>query len=297
MVANCEACAESEPVLVRKLIQLVAPYCLRFGFNNNAYVLLQLNLRLSDNLVDANQQIARALMNIGEFERAEQHYTAAVSGADAGTSNLFVLLTDKAFCLERLGKYEDGLILLDQAELEIRRLPSARGMAAVHNTRGAIRWRLKQYDAALKSFYAALAEFEAHGLENGFTSTYNNIGFTYYKMGLYNDARKYLYHSYRMDRAHDNINAMLVSAVNLGYVYAKTRRPFVGLAWSRRALSLAVETDNRFQQARARDAEGDALEALGRRDEAIEAWRKAIVIFDRCHAPETKEIEEKRGSL
>lgn len=297
IIANCEACLNANAALVLNLIGLISPYCLRFGMNTGAYLLLQLTLRLTTDPVGANRQLASALMNMGEFGEAEKHYAAALQSEARESALYFTLLVEKAFCLERLGRYNEGLELLSTAQVGFRHLDAHEGLAYAHNTRGAIRWRLKEYNSALESFNLALEALGSQSPDPKTSRMFNNIGFTYYKMGQYQEARTYLLQSYRCDKKYDNINAMLVSEVNLGYVYAQTRRPWVGVAWATRALSVAIQTDNRFQQARAFDALGYCYESLKRRRKAIECWTKASEIFDSCRAPEAKEVAEKLSSI
>ena len=121
----------------------------------------------------------------------------------------------------------------------------------------------------------------------------NNIGFTYYKLARYDEARHHLFIAFKEDKRSGQINSMLVSQVNIAYVYAQTRRPNIGIIWAKRAITTAIACENRFQNARALDALGDALVASQREEDAVEAWRESISLFNRCHAPEAEEVSQK----
>lgn len=304
ITANCEACLERHSSSVAQLIFTIAPYCSRFAFNSGAYLLLSMGLDISLSSADpiaiseAHRSIAETLMNIGQFADADSHYTSSIAAALKGGAVDLVptLQTAKAFCYERLGKYKEGLALLAEAENAFRRRGDASGVNAVQNTRGAIFWRLQQYQDALRCFGVDVdglgRTFEVDGAVN-----HNNIGFTYYRLGDYRKARWHLFRSYRTEKAAGNINSMLVSEVNIGYVYAQTRRPHAGVAWAERAINTASAADNHFQHGRALDALGDGFSAMGKRQEAATAWKQAISIFDLCHAPESAEIREKLNAM
>lgn len=294
IIATMEAGYEKNADLTVQLSRTLSPLLSRLGINTPAYLVAQNLVKASKSnsagpaLTAGHQLAANALMNMGEFELAEEHYASALRLVEAGTADFVSLQTELAFCFERLGRYEEGLFLLADAERSASNLGSAKALGDIRNARGAIYWRLSDYSSALESFEAALIVSDEPSAR-----VINNIGFTNYKMGNLQEARKQLIASYKLEKRSGNLNAMTVSLVNLAYTHAAGRRPQLAVKYGRRALSLAIEMKNRFQQARALDALGDAFLSTGTLNQAASAWSEAITIFNTCKAPEAAQVADK----
>lgn len=303
IVANAELCLEHDRATVDTVALLLAPYCSRFGLNSTAYLLrvLSLKIRESDGdrqkVIMAHRFLASSLMDMGEFVEAEAHFDRALAQSEAIDRDLVSMIRmEQAFCYERLGKYEKGLHLLAAVQADLIERGRVEDLKNMYNTRGAIYWRMEEYDKALKNFFygndAPIGRSPSHHP----VTSLNNVGFTYYKMRDFENARKFLVRSYKEERRTGNMNSMLVSLVNLGYLYACID-PTIGRRVAERAAELAANADNRFQKGRALDALGDNLLVLKQVDDAEAAWLKAKRTFDLCNAPEVLEVQKKIKGL
>jgi tetratricopeptide (TPR) repeat protein len=240
-------------------------------------------------------------MNIGEFEEAADLFERALGAGFAPPAPTRIETQNQyAFCFERLGRYAEGLKLLNEATREALTLPEKlvlETLIGLINTRGAIYWRLERYNEAIACFSGDVPLLRKRRGDEAVPISYNNLGFTYYKTGDQALARKYLLLAYREASDQGDFNSLLVSYVNLGYVYACTRKPQVGERIAKKAASMAAEADNRFQRGRALDALAHALRAQKRGSEAAEAWREAARVFTTCGAPEAQEVIQHIESL
>jgi tetratricopeptide (TPR) repeat protein len=50
------------------------------------------------------------------------------------------------------------------------------------------------------------------------------------------------------------------------------------------------ELDDRYEAARTLHALGDTLHTHGQSDQALEAWRKALALYDELHAPQASAV-------
>ena len=289
-----------------ELIRIIAHEASRVGINSIARQLYTLEFQIvSEKSNDVTEvlysqlNIANVYMSLGDFIEAEKWYLLAydLSKNKNSAESVSLVLSQLAFCYERLGAYDKAFANLEESEIIANKNNDIHSISRIYSSRGAVYWRLHKYNDALIWFNMAAELRDKENASDKDGSIDNNIGLTYFCLNNIRLARKYLWKSLKTTINYGNINSLAVTEVNLGYTYAKTNRPYIGEVWARKGLKRAIDTDNRFQEARAYDALGDSYLAMRKNSEAKECWQKAERMFRSCGAPEFNDMRAKLTKL
>lgn len=197
------------------------------------------------------------LQVMGNPQQALETFDAALAGINATTlgtaaEEYFAIQWLKTRALYALGRY-DEILALTQAALAHPALQSdAPHVARAHLqvNRGLALFYQGQYDAALKNFAQALAQFEALGRKAEATFALNGQGMVYFRQGNTAAALDQFKKAYAVAKAVLDLRLMVNFAMNLGTIYHEQKDYDLALDYYQEALALARRIEHRGEQAK-----------------------------------------------
>jgi tetratricopeptide (TPR) repeat protein/DNA-binding SARP family transcriptional activator len=204
-------------------------------------------------------------------------------------------LNNLGVCYERTGDYPEALRWYQEALVLTRRIGSPHHLAMIAYNMGEIHSLVGDHESALRSFEDALVTFREAGDARSEVETL--IGMSEAHLGLRQDGAALDL----LDRClalADHINDPLLHAAvqqALGGVYQQRSEYQEALKAYRSALLHARRAAAPADQARAYRRIGDVLAVTRGRAAARQQWRKALVLFEELKLPEGRELRELLG--
>ncbi len=158
--------------------------------------------------------------------------------------------------------------------------------ASYFNDRGLNYSDLNKSDAALQTLNLAFARYDSHNDNRGRASVFNNIGLTYHRMGALANAMENYEKAIPLRRAENDQQGEFNVRNNIGGIYDVSGEPVKALELYQGTLKVWQDFDSRGEL-RDRDQlgtnfnnVGEALNKLGRWQEARDHYQEALKIFD-----------------
>ena len=200
----------------------------------------------------------------------------------------------QAMTMYSLARVYSGLSLYDKAEeiyQQMTRFSFAdhdwRLEASYFNDRGLNYSDQSNYDAALQTLPLAFARYDSHNDNRGRASALNNIGLTYHRMGALANAMENYEKAIPLRRTENDQQGEFNVRNNIGGIYDVSGEPVKALEQYQATLKVWQEIDSRGGL-RDRDQlgtnfnnVGEALNKLGRWQEARDHYQEAFKIFDK----------------
>jgi tetratricopeptide (TPR) repeat protein len=159
-------------------------------------------------------------------------------------------------------------------------------LSRMHEQRG-------NHAEALQSAQRALALYEAIQHRVGVASALNSAGWYYALLGKYPAGLRYCERALEqaMEIGHPVIEAQAWDSI--GFIHQHMTQPVQAISCHQRSAERLRELGDRHQLTRALHHLGDAHQAAGDHNAAIEAWAEALTILDDLHHPDADQVRAK----
>jgi tetratricopeptide (TPR) repeat protein len=145
----------------------------------------------------------------------------------------------------------------------------ADGLAATYGNLGHFFEKQQRYDSAFYFQHLALRQYQRRGNNLGVSKISENLGSIFEDLGKYDSSRHYFEQALRYSLLTRDSLGRIEILNNLGDVLRKTGRYREGLVFSRKALDLAVRTNERHQLSGAYNDIAKGYNLLGQNDSAF----------------------------
>ncbi|MFG1779993.1 ATP-binding protein [Micromonospora sp. NPDC049048] len=191
----------------------------------------------------------------------------------------------------------------DQADAHLRRslglyteLGDAIGSARAHLNLGILAERLGRYEQALHHAQRALDLFTAAGNTNGTANALNNIGWYHSQLGNYPQALEHCTRALVLQQQVGNRYWQAHTWDSLGYVYYRLEQQGEAIRCYDNALALWREAAERYYEATTLTHLGDSHRAAGAPQRAYRAWSDALEILEQLGHLDAEQVREKLGA-
>jgi tetratricopeptide (TPR) repeat protein len=216
------------------------------------------------------QKMGQICYNQGHYAQALEFYLHA--------DNVFSSLNNKNLWAANLG--EMGVLYYYNKQLSksrqtynkalslYKQTRNVKGQAEIFGNIGHLYEKNHQYDSAFYYQRLALRNYTAINYNQGAAKIYENLGSIYEDLAKYDSAYTCFEHSLQLYKADNNEIASIEVINNLGDMLRKTGKYNASIVQSRRALALATQTGNIYQQASCTKDLGQAYELMNKMDSA-----------------------------
>ncbi|WP_158880418.1 AfsR/SARP family transcriptional regulator [Amycolatopsis anabasis] len=235
--------------------------------------------------------------HVGEYDKACAHYQEASALArDTGDRTLegFTLNNLANICI-RQDRHTDARTHLERTLGIAREIRNRTLEGYVLDSLGIVHCQIGRYDEALAHLETAAAIARDTGDRTLECYAITNLANTYVRLDRPGDAQPRLRQA--LDIARDTGDRLLESEVLNSLGEAAAQDPREAIAWHDQARSLAQDTRNRSEQARALDGLGRARQALGQPEQARDHWRHALALYTELGVPRVEEIRRRLEAL
>ena len=183
-----------------------------------------------------------------------------------------------------LGNYEQAIDWFRQASIIGRELGNARLAGSTMNNLSLVYDELGDYPTSLKQYQEALELYKGADFPRGESDTLGNIGGTYLLLGRYQEALSYYERALAISKSLQSKPSMSLDHGNLALCYLGLGRLEEAQQNVDLALSLAIETGMRKEEALWLRSKGNILIRKGRYDLGLANHRAALAIYEEIEA-------------
>lgn len=240
----------------------------------------------------ALRDLGAACLRLGRYDEAWAHYQQGIAvSIDCGDMNGHAgALNNLGNLFERLGDYAGALNHYEGALTIARGLENRWGEATLLNNVGFTMLRLGRHDEAMQHCHRSLEMFAEIGDLGGKARSLGNLGQIHLQMGDGPSARRQLDLALTQAREIGAANIETEVLNSLGETSLMMGDPAASLDVHREALDGAVETGDRYEQARALEGAGHAHRAMGALDLAVTSWLEAQAAYADLGVPEASRL-------
>ena len=216
------------------------------------------------------QKMGQICYNQGHYAQALDFYLHA--------DKIFNALDDKSLSAANLA--DIGLLYYYNKQLDQSRKTYYRALSLYKQTKnlegqadifgkiGHLYEKNHQYDSAFYYQHLALKNYNTINNKQGAAKIYENLGSIYEDLAKYDSAYTCFEHSLQLYKAERNLIASIEVLNNLGDMLRKTGQYAASIIQSRKALAVANQTGNIYQQASCTKDIGQAYALMNRMDSA-----------------------------
>jgi tetratricopeptide (TPR) repeat protein len=143
------------------------------------------------------------------------------------------------------------------------------GLGETYGNIGHLFEKEQRYDSAFFYQHKALEAYKNVDYKQGMAKIYENIGSIFEDLVRYDSARFYFDHSLKLYQTVNNTVSSIEVINNIGDVLRKQGNHAAGLGYSKKALTMSLETKNEYQEASAYRDIARAYNLLGVNDSAF----------------------------
>jgi tetratricopeptide (TPR) repeat protein len=194
-------------------------------------------------------------------------------------------LIAQADALEKIGKYDESLKLINQCEqnlFTLRELPPImlkKRKAEILYLKGRNTWQKNDPERAIIPLSESLTMFEELGNKHRIALGLRDIGTTYIKKGDIDRSIQYYEQSYQMSKEVGNKSAMSACLNNLGLIFRDNKNdPVKGLEYFLQSLKLEEELNDKSGIIFLLRNIGMTYHIMNELDQAEEAFQRAITL-------------------
>lgn len=192
-----------------------------------------------------------------------------------------------------LGRYDQALATARRAFDYHRELGDSDGeIMALVNAANAANGK-RDHEAALSYLRKAHSVADQVASSDGLALVRIRMCDTYVRQGAYQMALNSSSEALDAARSVQRPSLVAIAENVMGLARLQVGEPDAALELYRNALEVALESDNRYEAARAQAGTGDAMHALGREAEALAHWEMALRHFTDMGVPEAAEVAAK----
>ncbi|WP_245856764.1 tetratricopeptide repeat protein [Mucilaginibacter auburnensis] len=216
------------------------------------------------------QKMGQICFNQGHYAQSLDFYLHA--------DEIFTSISNKNLIATNLA--EMGLLYYYNKQLDKARLTynkalnlyqqtgNTKGQADILGKIGHLYEKRQRYDSAFHYQHLALAKYTAISDKRGAAKIYENLGSIYEDLAKYNSAYACFNRSLQFYHAEKNEMASIEVVNNLGDILRKTGKYTASIAQSQKALALAKQSGNIYQQASCAKDIGQAYALMNQMDSA-----------------------------
>lgn len=227
------------------------------------------------------QQMGRICFTLGHYAKSLEYYQQAATlfaatrqkAAEAATIN------DIGLLYYRNINKKGAKAQYDKALAIYRAINDKAGMAATYGYIGHHYEKQQQYDSAFYFQQLALKQYQSIHDTFGMAGIYENLGTIHEDLEKYDTALYYFQNALRLYELHHERVAGIEIINNIGDVLRKTGDYKRSMPFSKEALAIAQQTNNKYQEAAAGKDIAKTFNLLGRNDSAyyyMEQSRKCL---------------------
>jgi tetratricopeptide (TPR) repeat protein len=233
-------------------------------------------------------QLAWAL---GNFHRRRGHlhedivvWQAGLTAADQLDDPVIQALAHRRLgrALTRSGRHEEAFDHLHRALTWHEQADEVDGQAHVHQTLSWSWGKLGDDRRALEHATHALHLFQRLDTPVWETIALNGVGWCHAQLGEYDEGRQYCEAALSLLSGHPNVVIEAIVLDSLGYIAHHTGEHTQAVDYYQRALACRDNNDT-YEMASNLESLGHPLVALGRHEQAREAWQQALDLFQDLH--------------
>ncbi|MBO9727341.1 MAG: tetratricopeptide repeat protein [Chitinophaga sp.] len=227
------------------------------------------------------QQMGRICFTLGHYAKSLEYYQEAATifgnsheqAAEAATMN------DIGLLYYRNINKKAAKVQYDKAFALYKAINNKPGMAATYGYIGHHYEKQQQYDSAFFFQHLALKQYQAIRDTFGMAGIYENLGTIHEDLEKYDSALYYFQNALRLYELHHERSAGIEIINNIGDVLRKTGEYKRSMPFSKEALAIARNTNNKYQEAAAGKDIAKTFNLLGQNDSAyyyMEQSRKCL---------------------
>lgn len=240
----------------------------------------------------ALRDLGAAFLRLGRYDEARAHYHRGMQvSIKCGDLNGHAgALNNLGNLHERLGDYAAALVHYQDALGIVGQLNFPMGEATLLNNIGFTHLRLGNLDAALERCERSWAVFEGIGDWGGMARAGGNIGQIHLQLADAPSAMRSLEEALEQARQIGAAGIETEVLNSVGETWLAMGDQSRSLDHHQQALSIARGSGDRYEQARALEGEGRALQASGADELAAASWREAHLIYAELGVPEALRV-------
>ncbi|MFI7436183.1 ATP-binding protein [Micromonospora haikouensis] len=200
---------------------------------------------------------------------------------------------NRAVACLRLGDHHQARVHLRRSLRLYTGLGDAIGSARAHLNLGILAERLGRYEQALQHAQQALGLFTTAENPNGKANALNNIGWYHSQLGNHRQAIDYCTQALVLQRQVGNRYWQAHTWDSLGYAHHRLEQQAEAIRCYRNALALWREAAERYYEATTLTHLGDSHRAAGAPGPARRAWRRALRILELLGHPDAEQLRDR----
>jgi len=211
------------------------------------------------------------------FEEARRRFGClAETGGEEAAGMASVALTERANCLQDLGRLDEAAASHEEAIRLAEELGDPRGVAVCKGQLGTVRMDQRRYSEALAAYEEARKIFEKLGEPGSIAVAWHQIGMVHSSAGDYETAERAFQESLRIKVQQGKAQGEALTLLELGNLYSRMGRREDAVRFSRQAADMFANIPDLKSEASARNNAADDLVQLERYDEARREVEGAI---------------------
>jgi tetratricopeptide (TPR) repeat protein len=182
----------------------------------------KLNIQIKNYLAIGYNTIASEYNNLGNFDKAKEFYTKALTILEeiklniSGISNCYMNL---GIVYDEQGQYQKALEYYYKA-LRINKNPVDKTICCnCYSNMGIVFWEMAEYDKAIEYYTRALKINQELGKKPNIAYTYNNIGLIYREKGSYLTAIEYFQKALKINEELNSKSNIADNYCNIGIIH------------------------------------------------------------------------------
>jgi tetratricopeptide (TPR) repeat protein len=251
-------------------------------------------------LGSAYQRLGIACQRLGRYQEALRHLRRALDASRRANDDLgqaFTLI-NLGFVRSLLGRDDNALTDLETASDLFAAARDRMGQAHVLNTIGFLHSRANRYEEALEYLQRAMALFRETSDRSGEGFAVNDAGVVLRRLGRHDESLRHHAGAFELGKATGDRSLQAAALNGLG----NTTRLAHGAAaevldFHVRAIVIARDIGDRFEEAQAHEGFADAHEDLGNIDESRDHLSRALAIYTGLGVREAEQIAVRISAL
>lgn len=181
--------------------------------------------------------------------------------------------------LDRLGAWQEQLVVQERALLAASRVADRDGQARAHRNRAVACLRLEDHDQAHAHLHRSLSLYTELGDAVGSARAHLNLGILAERLGRYEQALHHAQQALALFAAAENTNGRANALNNIGWYHSQLGNYQQALDYCTQALVLQQQVGNRYWQAHTWDSLGYVRYRLEQQAEAIRCYENALALW------------------
>jgi len=262
---------------VNPVTALNAAIQLSHRYPDSAFLIIR-NIHHKANTENDEKVAGMCLQQMGKICYNQAHYAQALEYHHQA-EKIYRLLNDKRLLADNFNDMgtvyyqnidkKSSKKQFDQALRLFKEINDSKGLAETYGNIGHLYEKQQRYDSSFYYQRKALAEYFKADDKGGVAKIYENLGSIHEDLVRYDSSRYYFDRSLALYNVSGNQVSSIEVVNNIGDVLRKTGDYQQGLAYSRKALNMSLDTKNEYQEASAYRDIARAFNLMNKNDSAF----------------------------